>query len=224
MRVDLHAKVKTSDGHDAGTVQHVVVDARTKEVDQFVVSTGGLFGHSVLVPRDRLEEAEGDGDAIHLRLTKAELGALPEYFEAHYEPTPLDWAPMGAYGALPSYMPMTGSIGLVGMPIASNVPMGEPAGSPLYDDQNEPSIEKGAAVLDRDLKDVGVVDDVRMDSGTGKITGVVIRVGNALSTTFGGGETTEIARDQIKEIGQSTVYLHQSKDELHHRKPAEGGQ
>ena len=44
MRVDLDAKVGTSDGQDAGSVQRVVVDPRSTEVTDFVISTGGLSG------------------------------------------------------------------------------------------------------------------------------------------------------------------------------------
>jgi sporulation protein YlmC with PRC-barrel domain len=47
MRVDLQAKVLTREGETAGRLQQVVVDPRTNEVSEFVMSTGGLLGHDV---------------------------------------------------------------------------------------------------------------------------------------------------------------------------------
>ena len=41
MRVDLDAKVRTHDGEDAGSVQRAVVDPRTNEVMELVITTGG---------------------------------------------------------------------------------------------------------------------------------------------------------------------------------------
>ena len=61
MRVDLDAKIRTSDGKDAGSVQRAVVDPDTNEVTHFVVSTGGLLGHDVLLPREQIEGATRDG-------------------------------------------------------------------------------------------------------------------------------------------------------------------
>src|SRR3712207_1810344 len=97
MRVDLDAKVRTSDGEAAGSVQRAIIDPRANEVTDFVISTGGLFGHDVLVPRERLESATRDGDTISLDLTKDELRALPEYAPADYTVPATGWVPPAAY-------------------------------------------------------------------------------------------------------------------------------
>src|SRR5207248_2677566 len=44
MQIELDAKVRTSDGHDAGKLRRVLVDPATLRITGFVVSTGGLLG------------------------------------------------------------------------------------------------------------------------------------------------------------------------------------
>jgi hypothetical protein len=84
MRVDLHAKVLTRDGDSAGHVEHAVVDPNTNEVTDFVVSTGGLLGKDVLVPRTALDQASPEGDALRLGLDRHELERLPAYEPGDY--------------------------------------------------------------------------------------------------------------------------------------------
>src|SRR5919199_6046382 len=98
MRIDLDAKVRTRDGHGAGSVQRAVVDPRTNEVMELVVSTGGWLGRDVLVPRTEIEAAEDDGGAVRLRLTKQELEALPAYVPANYVAPPVGAAMPLGYG------------------------------------------------------------------------------------------------------------------------------
>ncbi|TME61960.1 MAG: PRC-barrel domain containing protein [Chloroflexi bacterium] len=55
MQIELDAKVRTSDGHDAGKLRRVLVDPATLRITGFVVSTGGLLGREVIVVRLRVE-------------------------------------------------------------------------------------------------------------------------------------------------------------------------
>ena len=57
MRIKLDAKVRTKDGHGAGHVKKVIWDPKTNEVTAFIIATGGLLGHDVLIGRDVLESA-----------------------------------------------------------------------------------------------------------------------------------------------------------------------
>lgn len=91
MRVDLHAKVRTRDGHEAGHVHGAVVEPHANEVRDIIVSTGGWLGHDVLVPRDEIDRASDDGDALRLQLTKAELEQLPVYLPDNYGLPPDGW-------------------------------------------------------------------------------------------------------------------------------------
>jgi len=61
MRIDLGAKVRTNDGHKAGEVKQAIWDPRGNEITQFVVTTGGLLGHDVIVSPELLESAARDG-------------------------------------------------------------------------------------------------------------------------------------------------------------------
>ena len=98
-------------------------------------------------------------------------------------------------------------------------PMPMPVPEELADDVDveEPeqvTLTKGALVLDTHDDDIGVVDDLRFDADTGQLQGFVLRVGGALRTLFGGGETVEVSRQQIKSIGESIVTLRLAKEEV----------
>ncbi len=98
MRIDLGARVRTKDGHSAGEVKQAIWDPRGNEITQFVVTTGGLLGHDVIMSPELLGSAARDGSAIVLDISKHELDEL-----AHYEPTayttpPADWRAPSVHG------------------------------------------------------------------------------------------------------------------------------
>lgn len=98
MRIDLGAKVRTKDGHNAGEVKQAIWDPSGNEITQFVVTTGGLLGHDVIMSPELLGSAARDGSAIVLDISKHELDEL-----AHYEPTayttpPADWRAPSVHG------------------------------------------------------------------------------------------------------------------------------
>lgn len=213
MRVDLDAKIRTSDGEHAGSVQRAVVDPDTDEVTDFVVNTGGLLGHDVLVPRSALESATNDGDALRLHLTKAELAQCPAYLPNRYIPPPPSWSMAGAY----SSYPYTGFLWPAGYGSGQMFTAQPPAPMPSDAPSQEPTIDKGALVLDSAGDDIGVVDDIRFDESSGKLRGFVIRLGGGLRTMFGGGETAEVTAGQIDSVAEGVVSLRLAKDQLLHR-------
>lgn len=75
------ATIRTSDGHDAGTIESLVRDDATNVVSGFVVSTGGILAHRVLIRPSELEDRTADGDAIRLTLSQDELAERPQYEE-----------------------------------------------------------------------------------------------------------------------------------------------
>src|SRR6185503_18518846 len=79
MRIHLGANVKTKDGHRAGKITKVIWDPDRNEVREFVVSTGGLLGHDVIVSREVLERATPAGDELVVDLTKDELDQMDHY-------------------------------------------------------------------------------------------------------------------------------------------------
>jgi len=206
MRVDLDAKVRTRDGHDAGAVQRAVIDPRADAVSDFVISTGVLLGYDVLVPRDRLESASRDGDTIALDLTRDELEKMPVYEAADYTVPATGWVPPAGYG-----YPTIGFLWPAGHVFSEPAPSSArgPAEVEVW-----PTIDKGTVVRDRDAHEVGVVDDLRFDTATGRLEGLVIRAGGAIQTFFGGGHTIEISRSQVERVDEGEVHLRASKDEL----------
>lgn len=203
MQVDLHAKVRTRDGASAGGVQKAIVDPSANQVTDFVVSTGGLFGYDVMVPRQRLESSSREGDELCLDLTRDELKNLPRYEPDDYTVPTVGWLTPVGYGAYPasafvwpiSYVPTDFSPNLV----------------PPEDDESRseewPAIEKGAAVRDRGDEKIGVVEDVRLDPTTGQLQALVVRAGGTLQRFLGGGETHEVRRSEIERVGDGNVYL-----------------
>jgi sporulation protein YlmC with PRC-barrel domain len=229
MRIDLDARVRTSDGREAGSVQRVILDPSTNQIEAFVVSTGGLGGHDVVVPHADLAAASDDGDAVRLSLSKDELERLEPFAPEQFMAPPVGWMapplfgyPENAYVWPASYAGTA--------PVAAGAYAGAAVGGTRPDTEAETAptgaaaasagevgdidVPKGTPVFDRNGEDVGVVDDVRFDNDTGQLMGFVVRAGGALRTFFGGGETTEIARSLIDHVGGDGVYLRVLRDEV----------
>jgi hypothetical protein len=98
MRIDQGTKLRTKDGHDAGEVKHAIWDPSGNAVTQFVVSTGGLLGHDVIVSPEVLEGGARDGSAIVLDMSKHELDELAHYESADYAPPPAHWSAPSTHG------------------------------------------------------------------------------------------------------------------------------
>jgi hypothetical protein len=98
MRIEHEAKVRTKDGHDAGHVKHAIWDPDGSSITQYVVATGGLLGHDVVVSPELLESGTRDGSAIVLNMTKHELDELSHYESAEYAPPPADWRAPSVHG------------------------------------------------------------------------------------------------------------------------------
>jgi hypothetical protein len=98
MRIDHGAKVRTKDGHNAGEVKQAIWDPRSEAVTAYVVDTGSLLGHDVMVSPELLEGATRDGGAIVLNMSKHELDELAHYESADYTPPPADWRAPSAHG------------------------------------------------------------------------------------------------------------------------------
>ena len=98
MRIDHGAKVRTKDGHNAGEVKQAIWDPRSEMVTSYVVNTGGLLGHDVIVSPELLEGATRDGEAIVLNMSKHELDELAHYESTDYAPPPADWHAPSVHG------------------------------------------------------------------------------------------------------------------------------
>ena len=90
MRIDHEAKVRTRDGHAAGHVKQAIWDARGSEINEYVVTTGGLVGHDVIVSKEMLESAARDGSEIVLDISKHDLDQLARYEPTRFTTPPAD--------------------------------------------------------------------------------------------------------------------------------------
>jgi len=197
MQVKLGAKVRTSDGHHAGEVKKIVWDPETNEARNFVVTTGMLLGHDVLISREVLEGASGNGDEVTVNLTKHELDELDSYDEHAFAPPPYGWMAPATYTyPIAAYLFPTD---------AAAVPLGGPTESQSeVKKENEPAITKGMKVKDTSGKTIGVVREVRIDDGTGELRSIVVQEQDplGLATT----RTMDIPADHI-DIAGAEVHL-----------------
>ena len=185
MRIQLGANVTTKDGHKAGNVAKVIWDPDQNEIREFVVNTGGLLGHDVVVSREVLERAAASGDDLVVDLTKDELNALDHYDDRAYAPPPYEWlrpAEM-AYGADAYLFPT-----VIDRPNATNA--AEP---------RRPVIKKGMAVKDAGGQHIGSVEELRIDDMTGELRAIVVRQGSDE-------HTLEIPADHL-DIGGEDVHV-----------------
>src|SRR5688572_2050911 len=134
MRIDLNARVRTRDGHEAGNVHRVLVDPRSGRITGFVVSTSRLLGRDVIVSEDVFAEAAPDGDAITVNLTKRELDTQPTFEQTDHVVPPAGWAAPNLGYAIPPDAFLWRADAVVDEPV-------EPS---------RPAIKKGDAVKDRD--------------------------------------------------------------------------
>jgi len=91
MPIDHGARVRTKDGHQAGHVKNAIWDQNGKKITEYVIATGGLLGHDVIVSPELLERAARAGNEIVLNITKRELDELAHYESADYTTPPADW-------------------------------------------------------------------------------------------------------------------------------------
>jgi len=198
MRIDLNARIKTNDGHEAGKIHRVLIDPETERITGFVVSTGRLLGRDVIVGEDMFADASPDGETITLNLTKRELDTQPSFDEGDFVVPPAGWAaPNLGYSVSPEAFLW-------------------PADSILPDvgERPRPSIKKGDTVKDRDGDVVGTVEDIRFDEKTGDVLSLTVKAGAGLERLFGGGKVAEISRDDILRITEDEVRLGVDREEI----------
>jgi uncharacterized protein YrrD len=198
MRIDLNARIRTSEGHEAGKVHRVLIDPATERITGFVVSTGRLLGRDVIVGEDMFANASADGETITLNLTKKELDTQPSFEEDDFVVPPAGWSAPNLGYAIPPESFLW------------------PADSALADigERSRPSIKKGDTVKDRDGDVVGTVEDIRFDEATGNVLSVTVKAGAGLERLFGGGKIAEISRDDILRITEDEVRLGVDREEI----------
>jgi sporulation protein YlmC with PRC-barrel domain len=198
MRIDLHAKVRTSDGHDAGNIRRVLVDPKTGRITGFVVTTSRLLGREVIVTEDAFADAGLEGDVITVNLTKRDLDTQPTFEETDYVIPPGSWAaPNLGYAIPPDAFLWPADAAISGTA-----------------ERSRPAIKKGDTVKDRDGDVVGTVEEIRFDKKTGEILSVIVKAGAGLERLFGGGKVAEIPGEDILRIAEGEVRLGVDREEI----------
>ena len=209
MRLDLHAKVLTRDGEPAGTLDRAIVDPRTNEVTDFVVSTGGFFGKDVIVPHEDIDQASAEGDALRLRLDKADLERLPTYEPVEYSGPPQGWLPPAGYG-----LPFAGYV----WPLApASRPEVSAAAREPWEAPRAVSFDKASSVIDRNGDEIGVVEDVRLEPASDRLEGFDVRLGGPLRTLFPGGEVIPVGVELVLAVEPGLVRLRVPSEALETR-------
>jgi sporulation protein YlmC with PRC-barrel domain len=198
MRIDLNARVRTSDGHDAGNIHRVLIDPTTERITGFVVSTRRLLGRDVIVSEEMFADASADGETITLNLSKKELDTQPSFEEDDFVTPPAGWSAPNLGYAIP--------------PESFLWP--EDSALPDVGERSRPSIKKGDSVKDRDGDAVGTVEDIRFDEKTGNVLSLTVRAHAGLERLFGGGKVAEISRDDILRITEDEVRLGVDREEI----------
>jgi sporulation protein YlmC with PRC-barrel domain len=188
MRIELGGAVRSKDGHRVGEITRVIWDPDRNEIGEFLLTTGGLLKHDVLISREVLEGATGEDGELVVDLTKEELEGLEHYNEKAYAPPP--------YGFLsPAESTYAGGAYLVPLTkVSADAP--PTTGAP---DRRRPTIKKGMAVIEGRGSRIGEVHELRIDDMTGELRAIVV-------AEEGGRATFEIPADQL-DVGDDGVHL-----------------
>lgn len=166
MRIAEGDTIVTPDGAKVGTVHRVVLDPKTGDVTDIVVSKGILFKEERVVAVDML--ADKDNGALRLQ-TEVDPKTLPPFEEAHVVPfydrsrpqypdytNPLLWYPHAGFEV--------GNVDVAKTTVERTVP----------DDST--ALKVGASIFGRDDEKIGKVAEVVVDP-TGRLAGIVASSG-----------------------------------------------
>lgn len=175
-----------------GKVDRVVMDPRTLKVTHIVIHKGFLLTRDIVVPVEAIDRAIER--RAYLKVTAAELEKMPDFVEKEYV-VPPHAAPIGPY------VP-----GSVLWPTAYAY-----APAIIYEERRVPEeevdITEGTDVLCTDGK-IGIVDEVLLDSSTGRVTSFIVRRGRFLTRDV----TIPVA--WVKRADGEAVELNCTKEEV----------
>ena len=213
MRVELGARVQTTDGKDVGTIDRLIVDPGNNEIKAAVIHKGMILPRDVEVPLSALEL--GPDGSIRLTYTADQVDHLPEFFESNYTATPpAGYVPPTDYPMGGIYWPI--GFGYFGAP---QVPATDVStGSSALDREARAALERqdlenavigeGSDVVDRDGEKVGDVARLVFDPDGKHVTRFVVRKGFIFT------EDRELPASVVDRVDDGVIYLRVSKQEL----------
>jgi sporulation protein YlmC with PRC-barrel domain len=208
MHLELGAQVRTSDGHDIGEIEKLIVEPESGEVKAAVVRHGTLLPEDFEIPISAF--APGSGDEVLVDYTADQVKALPRFIPDNYrQPLPDYRSP---FGYPPGGLLWPGAdYSASGLDYARGT--GETPSTDYdqirsnYDDTTA-VIEEGSDVMSRDGEKVGEVHSISVDPATGRPTRFVVRKGFLFT------EDLELPLALVDSVGDDAVYLNVGKDDV----------
>jgi sporulation protein YlmC with PRC-barrel domain len=213
MRVEVGARVRTTDGKDVGTIDRLIVDPSNNEIKAAVVHKGMILPRDVEVPLSAIEIGP-DGSA-QLTYTPDQVDQLPEFFERNYTATPpAEYVHPADYPTGEIYWP-------IGYGFFATPPLPETdgsTGSAALDREAREALERqdlenaiigeGSDVVDRDGEKVGRVARLVFEPDGKHLTSVVVRKGFIFT------EDRELPALVVNRVDDGVIYLRVAKQEL----------
>lgn len=206
-QLELGQDVFTRDGEKVGTVDRLVVNPRTRAVEQMIVHSGFFTREDKLIETGLIERIDADG--IRLNASGDEVHAFPAFVEERYAAAPRDDLQgggmvipnAGGTGQLLYEAPATGrgypGTGSIFDPAPLDPPPLEPASNVP---ENDAIIGEGTDVIGSNGEKLGTVSDVTFDTH-GQLEGFVVKAGLFFK------HDVRISADQVAQIGSDHVRL-----------------
>ena len=190
-----------------GTVQRVIVDARTNTVTDIVVKHGFVWGNERVVPRGCVTGVDAGG--VHINVDQQGFAAFNGYTDDRYRaPDPNYIGPPGFANSefMLDEVTAAGATAGLGEP-PSAPPLGFPGGQVLTpDDMQRPVVQPGTDVRDSAGEKIGEVHEFAVDPDTGAPDRLVMREGFLFHTD------TPLPIAWIDEISDKGVTLNVLRD------------
>ena len=213
MRVEVGARVRTTDGKDVGTIDRLIVDPGNNEIKAAVIRKGMILHRDVEVPLSALEV--GQDGSIRLTYTADQVHHLPEFFESRYTAIP----PAGYVP--PADYPIGGIYWPIGYGFFATPPLPETdasTGSVALDREAREALERqdlenavigeGSDVVDRDGEKVGEVAQLVFDLDDNRLTSLIVRKGFIFT------QDRELPALVVNRVDDGVIYLRAAKQEL----------
>lgn len=176
--------VFTSDNHDVGSIERIVLDPQTNEVSAVVVRQGWLFTEDKVVPISMV--AATTEDRVTLQETREDLEDLPKFEETYYvsanEAEYRDEDVMGEPYVTPLYNYPPVGTAWWGFGDYYGVPPLDPRPELIERKQrnipdNMVAVKEGARIVSSDGEHVGNVEEIFTDAETNHATHIIISQG-----------------------------------------------
>jgi uncharacterized protein YrrD len=215
-QVAIGADVQTSDGRSIGKVEHLIVNAESKQLAA-IVADKGIFDSGRVVDLEYVQSMSED--VVVLALSEDEAKDLPGFLQHEFirlgqsaglnagVGTPVNLGASGGtwmhYGPGAGGLPSTGATSYYAQGVVGDV--AAQVVGPLTD--SEVSLDNGTDVVDAAMNKIGVVDDILFDDD-GKIEGFVVQQGHVFH------HDVRVPMEWVAGITHEHVRLNVLKDEV----------